>query len=182
MFLVLGCLLLVIVGVFLIARRVAPQSELMNSFKRTNSFRNSIIALTVASGVLFIMNYFVSAGDEWRENAIIQIEDKDGGIKLFQGEENKVAIAFEGTPKAKKGYKTSLLVWSQYDDMTIVLKEKGNEENGKQIDIDEEKLVSFNEESYSVPLIISFEKAGIWKITLKNRGEFIGDIVVGVEK
>ncbi|TMU87617.1 hypothetical protein FGG79_05725 [Bacillus sp. BHET2] len=182
MFLVLGCLLLVIVGVFLIARRLAPQSELMNSFKKTNSFRNSIIALTVVSGILFIMNYFVSAGEKWRENAIIQIEDKNGDVELFQGEENKVAIAFEGTPIAKKDYKTSLLVWSQYDDMTIVFKEKGNEENRKQIDLDEGKLVSFNKEAYSVPLTLSFEKAGIWKITIENRGEFIGDIVVEVEK
>ncbi|BCB03569.1 hypothetical protein [Bacillus sp. KH172YL63] len=181
MFFVLGCVLLGIVAVFIVARRVAPQSELMNSFSRANSFRNVITSLVVLAGLLFIVQFFVAQREEWREDAIIQIEDSDGKINLFQGEEHKAAIAFDEIPQSKVEYQTSLLLWRQYNDLSIILSEKGYEEQGEKIDVDEAKTSSFNDETHTVPVSLLFERAGTWKITVENAGETVGDIVVEVE-
>ncbi|PFA67723.1 hypothetical protein CN378_09365 [Bacillus sp. AFS015802] len=181
MYLVLGCLLLGIVGVFLIAGRVAPQSELLNSFKKTNSFRNILITLTVISGILFILNYVVVKNEEWRESAIIQVENDEGEIELFQGEKNEAAIAFNKTFKAKKEYQTSLLVWGHHENLIIFLEKKGEEDSVEQIEV-KNGLSRFTQGAYSVPIILSFKEAGLWKITVEDNRERVGDIVIEVDK
>lgn len=179
MFLVIGCLLMLFVGVFLVAGRVAPQSEFMNSFKKTNSFRNILISLTVIAGIFFVLHFFVVKNEDWRENAIIQVENEKGEIQLFQGVENEAAIAYDKIPEANKEYNTTLLVWGKYDDMIIHLKKKGDKDSVEQVKIKGE-LSRFALGAYFVPITLSFKEPGLWKITVENNDELIGDIVLEV--
>ncbi|WP_201713955.1 hypothetical protein [Rossellomorea arthrocnemi] len=181
MFLVLGCMLLVIVGVFLVAGRVAPQSELMNSFKKTNSFRNIMLSLLIISGILFILNYFVVKNEDWRENRIIQVENEEGEVHLFQGEENEAAVAMNKIFKVNKEYQTSLLVWENPENLTIFLEKKGEKNSLEQVDM-KGGLSRYAQGSYTVPIVLSFKEAGLWKISVEDNGKRIGDIVIKIDK
>ncbi|WP_064093549.1 hypothetical protein [Rossellomorea aquimaris] len=182
MFFIIGCVLLGVVAIFLIAKKVAPQSEFMNSFTKGNSFRNLVVSLIVVAGLMFTLNYFVERNEIWRENAIIQIENDQGEIELFQGKKNEAAMAFNEQPKAKAKYDSSLLLWKNYENIKLTVIKKGNEEKqGFQTGIEGE-LTPFNNNTYTAPVSLYFEEAGIWKVIVKNNNETIGEIVFKVEE
>ncbi|MCA1062543.1 hypothetical protein QTG56_17270 [Rossellomorea sp. AcN35-11] len=181
MFYVLGWIFMVIAGIFLIAKRVAPESELLNSFEKTHSFRYTVITFLIAAGVMFIGNGVVFKNEEWREHALIQVEDRNGTIGIFQGEEQKAAIAYDNPPKEKEEYKTSLLVWDKYANLELSLKKKG-EEQAVRIEASDSECSRYNEEAYSVPVTFYFEESGLWKIIVENDDEVIGEIVLEVKK
>ncbi|WP_175989160.1 hypothetical protein [Bacillus sp. Marseille-Q1617] len=180
MFFVIGCILVCILAVFLFARRLAPQSELLNAFKKRHSFRNTMIGLLAAAVAAFIVHAFVMTGEEWRESAIIQVEDSQGDIHLFQGLEGEAAIAFEETPKAGREYRTSLLIWGNHENVRINVSKKGEGKQAfrKEMNAD---FTPFNARAYIAPLSILFKEKGLWRITLESNGEDAGNIVVKVE-
>ncbi|MGR3764023.1 hypothetical protein [Rossellomorea sp. NS-SX7] len=180
MFFVTGCILISILAVFLIARRLAPQSELMNAFKGKHSFRNTMIGLAALAGAAFILNAFVTEGEEWREAAIIQVEDAQGEVHLFQGVEGEAAIAFEETPKAGREYRTSLLIWGNHEDVDLEFSKKGEDTQGVQMEVSED-FTTFNADAYSVPITLNFKEDGMWKITVNKNGDEAGKIVLMVE-
>ncbi len=180
MFLIFAFILLGVVAIFLIANLVAPESELMNTFKTVKGFKVMMGSLVLISLLLIGANTIVVHNEQWRESAIIQVENESGELELFVGNKEEAALAYKENPSAGEPYQTELLLWGTYEHVTMKITYKEDETVGYQTEPMSIKE-TFNSEAYIKPIELTFEKEGIWRVEVLNNEETLGNIVLKVE-
>ncbi|WP_409253892.1 hypothetical protein V1502_08340 [Bacillus sp. SCS-153A] len=169
MLLYIGFAVLLINLVFLMAKWLAPESELLNSFNKNSHFWWTQIVLLLLSFTIIGGHYYGLSKAQWYTSPIFQ---KD--TLLYVGEKNGPALLHETFPFAESPYETEIVIPGSQDGRNALLSPVSEE--GTTI---EPIVVTMNNQRS--PLTITFPHKGQWRIDVEYEGGAPGSIVLEVK-
>jgi hypothetical protein len=169
MLLFIGFAVLLMNLVFLLAKWVAPESELLNSFKKTSHFWWTQVVLLLLSLTIIGGHYYGLSKAQWYTSPIFE---KDS--QLYVGEKNGPALLHETFPFADSNFETKIFIPGSRDGSEALLSPVS--ESGNSI---EPIVVTMNNQQS--PLTITFPEKGQWRIDVEYDGKERGSIVVEVK-
>jgi hypothetical protein len=169
MLLFLGFAVLLFNFVFLLAKWFAPESELVNSFKKTSHFWWTQIVLLLFSLTIIGGHYYGLSKVQWYTSPMFERD-----LQLYTGEKNGPAILHEEFPYADSPFETVLFIPGSQDgkDATLSFTSK----NGDTIE-----PITVKMSKQRAPLLITFPDDGLWKIDVDYEGTGKGTVVVEVK-
>jgi hypothetical protein len=169
MLLYIGFAVLLINLVFLLAKWFTPESELLNSFKKTSHFWWTQIALLLLSLTIIGGHYYGLSKAQWYTSPIFSNDSQ-----LYIGEKNGIAILHETFPFAEAPFETEILIPGSHDGTEALLSPVS--ESGESM---EPIVVTMNDQRS--PLTITFPEEGQWRIDVEYDGNDRGSIVLEVK-
>ncbi|MGF2615834.1 hypothetical protein FZC84_07105 [Rossellomorea vietnamensis] len=169
MLLYVGFAVLLMNLVFFMAKWFAPESELLNSFKKTSHFWWTQVVLLLLSLTIISGHFYGLSKAQWYTSPMFE---KDS--QLYVGEKNGPAILHESFPFAGTPFETEIIIPGSADGKDALLSPVS--ESGETF----EPLVVTMEEGRS-PLTISFPESGQWRIDVEYEGSERGSIVLEVK-
>jgi hypothetical protein len=169
MLLYIAFAVLIINLVFFLAKWFAPESELLNSFKKTSHFWWTQIVLLLICGYFIGAHFYGLSKAEWYTSPIFELESE-----LYVGEQNGPAIRHETFPFADSPFETEIIIPGIRDGEDAHLtpvSEKGETLESIHIKASDEKS----------PLTITFPEKGQWRIDVEVEGDERGSIVLEVK-
>ncbi|TLS35195.1 hypothetical protein [Pseudalkalibacillus caeni] len=179
MYAIIGWVVLGIVGFFLFSYYKFPNSAVMSGFKTKRSFYFSVSMILIVSIGAFSAHFYARSQEPWRASQIFQLKGPEGDIHLYTGQKEKAAINYDKQIHTKRPYKTNLLLWDGYDEITLHVTQRGDKDSSY-------KKVYVNNAIpdsgvYRIPVTLTFPEKGKWRIDIYNEGEPINAIVVDVQ-
>lgn len=177
MFLILGFVMLSLVALFVFLYFFAPHSEMMHAFKTTKSFVITQVLLVSFAAYLMGAHFNGLHEDKWRTSGIYQMTLNTEPV-LYTGSESSVGLVLEQKPKAGEPFKSQIITWTAYDNITIEATKKWGG-----VDPIEKELGSKTNDQvpYAYPISITFPKDGTWKLKVFSNGEQIKTIIIDVK-
>ncbi|WP_456271393.1 hypothetical protein [Bacillus sp. AK031] len=169
MLLYIAFAVLIINLVFFLAKWLAPESELLNSFKKTSHFWWTQVVLLLICGYFFGAHFYGLSKAEWYTSPIFERESQ-----LYVGEQNGPAIRHEAFAFAGSPFETEIIIPGIRDGEKAILSPVS--EKGETI---ESIHIKANDESS--PLTITFPEKGQWRIDVEVEGDERGSIVLEVK-
>ncbi len=177
MFLVLGIVMLITLGIFITLYFVAPHSEMMHAFETKKSFVITQIVLLGVATYFFGAHFNGLHEAEWRESwkypATIGSEPV-----TYAGSKTNVGIVINERPQTKELYETEILTWALYKELKLEATRKwGGADPLKKV------LTERTNEKvpYSYPVTFQFPKEGTWKISIIADGNKLNEIIIRVD-
>ncbi|RIW38520.1 hypothetical protein D3H55_03005 [Bacillus salacetis] len=169
MYLYLGFAVLLLNLVFLLAKWLTPESELLNSFKKTSHFWWTQVALFLVSIVIISAHYYGLSKAEWYTSPMFEMDSM-----LYTGEKNGPAIQHEEFPYTNSPFETEVFIPGSSDGEAAVL--NLTSKKGKSL-----KPITVRLNNQRAPLLLKFPENGLWKITINYDKNDTGPIVVEVK-
>jgi hypothetical protein len=169
MLLYIAFAVLIINLVFLLARWLAPESELLNSFKKTSHFWWTQIVLILIFGYFVGAHFYGLSKAEWYTSPIFEIESQ-----LYVGERNGPALRHETFAFAGSPFETEIVIPGIRDGEEALLLPVS--EKGETLE-----PISFKASDEKSPLTITFPEKGQWRVDVEVEGEERGSIVLEVK-
>lgn len=186
MYIWIGAGLLFVALVLALAQKVAPNSEMMVTFKE-NGLKKMLIALTVCSSLFFMYGVYRQATYEL---PFIDVSI-DGEHRTIFGNMGNLGYYTDALVKKDEKAKVSLVLWKEANlkEATVILTySSGKEEVWKpEITKIEKSAVQYAKEKFDIEEVYElspyiFKESGKVKVTLKDGETVVGDMKMEVKE
>ncbi|MGM0844689.1 MAG: hypothetical protein ACQEUT_06900 [Bacillota bacterium] len=169
MLLYVGLAVLLINLVFFLAKWLAPESELLNSFKKTSHFWCTQIALLLLSLTIIAGHFYGLSKIQWYTSPMFEVDSQ-----LYVGEKDGPAILHESFPYADTPFESELFIPDSGGEKEVILSPVS--ESGEMVQPIEVTTIGGRS-----PFVITFPEKGQWRVDVKYDGNDEGSIVLEVK-
>jgi hypothetical protein len=171
LFLFLACFLLLFNVVFLVLKKVAPYSEIMNSFKTVNGFWKAQAACLTLVLLFVFLHYSGEERAKWHispdyvSNGVLYLGDESGSLEYE-------SLVIEG-----RNYETNLILPTAEADADKVRLLFTHDGSAKR-----EPIVISQINDKKQPVTLRFPESGKWRMDIEIDGTVYSSIVLPVKE